>query len=309
VEKSPSRRASWCTASTSRSNLGEKHTTDNSRPTSIVGDCFDETLFFLVTLICGWRARCVPPSLKTYICHAGGMAGVSSWAGRELNRSMAPDATQTSGACRLTCPTSGSTSTCMCRAVRRAVCEVVGRGTGAWLDQLRRRPTTTDDLDSRPRASDCRCAKKIRSGIAIELLKLSGPTKHLKPCRLDSVLRLTRRQLAALVCLTFFWALNWPIMRDAVQRLSRRFAFRALSMLVWAALPGARDSSRCGSRFAFARRHWPGLVTSCVTNMVGVGRVPDGLPLPSLSSGRASDLGLHDAGVLRTVGFDAVRKG
>ena len=100
--------------------------------------------------------------------------------------------------------------------------------------------------------------------------------------------RLTRRQLAALVFLTLFWGLNWPIMKSAVSDYPP-FAFRALSMLM--GLPClALGLLAMRVPFRIARRHWPELVTLAVTNMV-VWHVFLMLALPSLSSGRAAILG------------------
>jgi aminocarboxymuconate-semialdehyde decarboxylase len=69
---------------------GEKHTDDKFETTSIIGDCVDETLFFW-NLICG-GALDVFPNLKTYICHAGGLALFQLGRLDELNHGMAPDA-------------------------------------------------------------------------------------------------------------------------------------------------------------------------------------------------------------------------
>jgi drug/metabolite transporter (DMT)-like permease len=101
------------------------------------------------------------------------------------------------------------------------------------------------------------------------------------------VLRLTRRELAALVFLTLFWGLNWPIMKSAVSDYPP-FAFRAWSMLL--GLPClALGLVALRVPFRIARRHWPELVLA-VTNMV-VWHVFLMLALPSLSSGRAAILG------------------
>lgn len=68
---------------------GEKHTDDKFETTSIVGDCFDETLFFW-NLING-GALDTFPGLKTYITHTGGMAIFQLGRLNDLNRVMAPD--------------------------------------------------------------------------------------------------------------------------------------------------------------------------------------------------------------------------
>jgi len=115
--------------------LGEKHTDDKFETTSIVGDCFDETLFFWY-LICGGALDAFP-TLKTYICHAGGMAVFQLGRLDELNRSMAPDARNKR---RLSeyMPTSGSTSMCTCRLCEEP-CARSSALTAAWSNQLRRR--------------------------------------------------------------------------------------------------------------------------------------------------------------------------
>ncbi|TFH67735.1 amidohydrolase [Gammaproteobacteria bacterium LSUCC0057] len=69
---------------------GEKHTDDKFETTSILGDCYDESLFFWY-LICGGALDRFP-NLKTYITHAGGMALFQLGRLNELNRGMAPDA-------------------------------------------------------------------------------------------------------------------------------------------------------------------------------------------------------------------------
>lgn len=70
--------------------LGENHHQDKFETTSILGDCYDETLFFWY-LICG-GALDKYPTLKTYITHAGGMAVFQLGRFNELNKGMAPDA-------------------------------------------------------------------------------------------------------------------------------------------------------------------------------------------------------------------------
>jgi len=69
---------------------GEDHTSDLFETTSILGDCYDESLF-LWYLICG-GALDEFPTLKTYITHAGGMSLFQLGRLDALNKSMAPDA-------------------------------------------------------------------------------------------------------------------------------------------------------------------------------------------------------------------------
>ena len=69
---------------------GERHHEDKFETTSILGDCYDETLFFWY-LICG-GALDTFPTLKTYVTHAGGMAVFQLGRLSELNGAMAPDA-------------------------------------------------------------------------------------------------------------------------------------------------------------------------------------------------------------------------
>ena len=70
--------------------LGESHSSDLFETTSILGDCYDESLFFWY-LICG-GALDTFPDLKVYITHAGGMALFQLGRLNSLNKSMAPDA-------------------------------------------------------------------------------------------------------------------------------------------------------------------------------------------------------------------------
>jgi aminocarboxymuconate-semialdehyde decarboxylase len=70
--------------------LGADHHQDNFETSSIVGDCVDETLFFWY-LICGGALDAFP-TLKTYITHAGGMAVFQLGRLADLNHNMAPDA-------------------------------------------------------------------------------------------------------------------------------------------------------------------------------------------------------------------------
>lgn len=69
---------------------GERYHEDRFETTSILGDCYDETLFFWY-LICGGALDAFP-GLKTYITHAGGMAVFQLGRLAELNGNMAPDA-------------------------------------------------------------------------------------------------------------------------------------------------------------------------------------------------------------------------
>lgn len=69
--------------------MGADHHKDKFETTSILGDCYDETLFFWY-LICG-GALDTFPTLKTYITHAGGMALFQLGRLNVLNQGMAPD--------------------------------------------------------------------------------------------------------------------------------------------------------------------------------------------------------------------------
>ena len=102
------------------------------------------------------------------------------------------------------------------------------------------------------------------------------------------MVRLTRRQLAALVLLTLFWGVNWPVMKSAVSGYPP-FTFRALSMLL--GLPClALGMLVMRVPLRIPRRHWRELFVLAITNMV-VWHVFLMLALPSLSSGRAAILG------------------
>ena len=148
---------------------GEKHTDDKFDTTSIVGDCVDETLFFWY-LICGGALDAFP-TLKTYICHAGGMAVFQLGRLEELNKGMAMDA-------RNQRPVAEYLRNFWfdldvhAPALRRAVAEVVGVdrcvvGTnfGGAYDN--------GDLTAGIGLSDAE-REQIRSGNAIELLKLQN---------------------------------------------------------------------------------------------------------------------------------------
>jgi drug/metabolite transporter (DMT)-like permease len=102
------------------------------------------------------------------------------------------------------------------------------------------------------------------------------------------VVSLTKRQWAALVALTLFWGLNWPVMKTAVTGYPP-LAFRSLSMLL--GLPClALGLIWFKAPFRVARRDWPVLLGLAVTNMVAW-HVLLMIALPSLSSGRAAILG------------------
>ncbi len=148
--------------------LGEKHTDDKFETTSIVGDCFDETLFFWY-LICGGALDAFP-TLKTYICHAGGMAVFQLGRLDELNRSMAPDARNKR---RLSeyMPNFWFDLDVHVPALRRAVCEVVGVDRCVVGTNFGGAYDNGDLTAGLGLADDER--EKIRSGNAIELLKLS----------------------------------------------------------------------------------------------------------------------------------------
>lgn len=68
---------------------GEKHTDDKFDTTSIIGDCVDETLFLWYLVNGG--ALDVFPKLKSYICHAGGMALFQLGRLNDLNKFMSTD--------------------------------------------------------------------------------------------------------------------------------------------------------------------------------------------------------------------------
>lgn len=102
------------------------------------------------------------------------------------------------------------------------------------------------------------------------------------------MVRLTRNQAFALVLLTLFWGLNWPVMKAAVTTYPP-MSFRALSMLL--GLPCLALGLRLLQvPFAVPRRYWGELALLAVTNMV-VWHVGLMLALPHLSSGRAAILG------------------
>lgn len=146
---------------------GEDHTSDLFETTSILGDCYDESLF-LWYLICG-GALDEFPTLKTYITHAGGMSLFQLGRLDALNKSMAPDARNkkrvTEYLDKFWFDLDVHTP-----ALRKAVIDIAGidnivHGTnfgGAYYFG-----DTTDSLDLSE--SD---QAKIRSGNAIKLLKL-----------------------------------------------------------------------------------------------------------------------------------------
>lgn len=152
--------------------LGDKHHEDRFETSSIVGDCVDETLFMWY-LICG-GALDTFPKLKTYICHAGGMAVFQLGRLADLNASMAPDA-------RNQKPFMDYLSNFWFDldlhhpALRRGVLEVVGvdrlvYGTnfgGAYGNGDLTAGMGLNEVDR----------EKIRSGNAIELLKLAPQAK------------------------------------------------------------------------------------------------------------------------------------
>ncbi len=100
--------------------------------------------------------------------------------------------------------------------------------------------------------------------------------------------RLDRRQAMALITLTLFWGLNWPVMKLAVT-VWPPMTFRAASMILglpclavglwWFKVP-----------FKIPRAHLRELVMLAGTNMVGW-HVPLMMALPALPAGRASILG------------------
>ncbi len=99
---------------------------------------------------------------------------------------------------------------------------------------------------------------------------------------------LDRRQALALITLTLFWGLNWPVMKLAVTAWPP-MTFRAASMILglpclavglwWFKVP-----------FTIPRAHLRELLMLAGTNMVGW-HVPLMMALPALPAGRASILG------------------
>jgi aminocarboxymuconate-semialdehyde decarboxylase len=148
--------------------LGERHHEDRFETSSIIGDCVDETLFMWY-LICGGALDAFP-KLKTYICHASGLAVFQLGRLADLSHVMAPDA-------RNQKPFMDYMSNFWFDldlhhpALRRAVAEVVGAdqlvyGTnfgGAYQH---------GDLTAGLGLSEAD-QEKIRSGNAIRLLKLA----------------------------------------------------------------------------------------------------------------------------------------
>ena len=152
---------------------GERHTEDKFETTSILGDCYDETLFFWY-LICGGALDHFP-TLKTYITHAGGMAVFQLGRLSELNANMAPDARNQRPLMDYM-PNFYFDLDVHHPALRRGIAEVVGAdrllyGTnfGGAYDH--------GDLTAGIGLSEVDRAK-IRSGNAIELLKLATTGKQ-----------------------------------------------------------------------------------------------------------------------------------
>ncbi|WP_242153591.1 amidohydrolase family protein [Sphingomonas sp. BAUL-RG-20F-R05-02] len=148
--------------------LGERHHEDAFETSSILGDCFDETLFFWYLICSG--ALDTFPNLKAYITHAGGMAVFQLGRLSELNANMAPDARNRRPLLEYM-PHFFFDLDVHHPALRRGVAEVVGidnlvHGTnfGGAYDN----GDPTDGLGLS--AAD---AEKIRSGNAIRLLKLN----------------------------------------------------------------------------------------------------------------------------------------
>jgi aminocarboxymuconate-semialdehyde decarboxylase len=148
--------------------LGDKHHGDKFETSSIIGDCVDETLFFWY-LICG-GALDTFPLLKTYITHSGGMAVFQLGRLSELNRGMAPDARNRRPLPDYM-PNFWFDLDVHSPALRRGVLEVVGVdrlvvGTNFGGAYDNGDPTEGLGLAEAER-------EKIRSGNAIDLLKLS----------------------------------------------------------------------------------------------------------------------------------------
>lgn len=149
--------------------LGEKHHDDKFETSSIVGDCVDETLFFWYLINGG--ALDTFPKLKTYICHAGGMAVFQLGRLNDLNRVMAPDS-RNKRAVADYMPNFFFDLDVHHPALRRGIAEVVGvdnlvYGTnfGGAYDH--------GDLTAGLGLSDAD-REKVRSGNAIKLLKLDA---------------------------------------------------------------------------------------------------------------------------------------
>lgn len=147
--------------------LGENHHADKFETSSIVGDCLDETLFFW-NLINGGVLDTFP-NLKTYICHAGGMAVFQLGRLNDLNLKMAPDSRNKRSVMEYM-PNFYFDLDLHHPSLRRAVVDVVGAdhvvyGTnfGGAYDY--------GDLTAGLNLSKDEC-EKIRRGNAIKLLKL-----------------------------------------------------------------------------------------------------------------------------------------
>jgi aminocarboxymuconate-semialdehyde decarboxylase len=146
---------------------GEKHVDDKFETTSIVGDCFDETLFFWYLINGG--ALDAFPGLKTYITHAGGMAIFQLGRLNDLNRAMAPDSRNQRPLIDYL-PNFYFDLDVHAAGLRRGVLEVVGvdnlvYGTNFGGAYDHGDPTVDLGLSDLER-------EKIRSGNAIRLLKL-----------------------------------------------------------------------------------------------------------------------------------------
>ncbi|MDX3901406.1 MAG: amidohydrolase family protein [Sphingobium sp.] len=147
--------------------LGERHHEDAFETSSILGDCFDETLFFWY-LICSGALDAFP-KLKIYITHAGGMAVFQLGRLAELNANMAPDARNQRPLLDYM-PNFYFDLDVHHPALRRGVAEVVGvdnlvYGTNFGGAYDNGDPTEGLGLSQQDR-------EKIRSGNAIKLLKL-----------------------------------------------------------------------------------------------------------------------------------------
>lgn len=147
--------------------LGEDHTSDLFETTSILGDCYDESLFFWY-LICG-GALDEFPKLKVYVTHAGGMALFQLGRLTSLNKSMAPDARNKKSVTEYL-PNFWFDLDVHTPALRKAVIDIVGvdriiHGTNFGGAYDFGDPTEGLDLDP------IECAK-IHSKNAVELLKL-----------------------------------------------------------------------------------------------------------------------------------------
>jgi aminocarboxymuconate-semialdehyde decarboxylase len=145
---------------------GDDHTSDLFATTSILGDCYDESLFFWY-LICGGALDAFP-NLKVYVTHAGGMSLFQLGRLEALNASIANDRRNKKSLSEYL-PNFWFDLDVHTPSLRRAVVDIVGvdrivHGTNFGAHDFGD-PTeglNLSDIDSR----------KIRSVNAVNLLKL-----------------------------------------------------------------------------------------------------------------------------------------